>query len=329
MRNGSMVEQNTTRELLDRPSEAYSRGLIACLPPLDSKPARLLTIEDVEAGREAPPVGPARITDPKPAAPLLTISNLRVEYTSGRRNLFAGKEWFTAVDNVSLEIFKGETLGLAGESGCGKTSLGKAILKLIENSSGHIFYKGKSLAGLSPAEVKVFRKKVQVVFQDPYSSLNPVMTAGQMLTESINMHFPGLGRSERRKRAEGILLKTGLSVSDMKKYPHEFSGGQRQRVSIARALSTGPEFLVLDESVSALDVSVQAQILNLLNDLKDEFGLSYLFISHDLAVVKYMSDRIIIMNDGRIEEEGLPEDLFHNPASGYTRELIRSIPGSH
>ncbi len=203
------------------------------------------------------------------------------------------------------------------------------ILQLIRHRHGDILYRGKPIASLHGRELKDFRQKVQVVFQDPYSSLNPKMTVGGMIGEVMKVHFPSMSRQERLDRTRDLLTKTGLPESAASRYPHEFSGGQRQRIGIARALATSPEFLILDESVSALDVSVQAQILNLLNDLKRDFGLSYIFISHDLAVVRYMSDRIVVMKDGHIEEAGDADKIYRDPASPYTRSLIRAVPGSH
>jgi peptide/nickel transport system ATP-binding protein len=324
MKDGKIVEQNKADELFRNPVEPYTRGLLACQPPLKGKPERLLTVEDFESGKvEVTEAEKREVSDEI----LLSVRNLDVHYKVSTSIFSSGKEIIKAVDKVNLEIRKGETLGLAGESGCGKTTLGKTILKLIEARSGDILYRGKNIAILKRKELKDFRKNVQVVFQDPYSSLNPALSTGSMLREIIHVHFPSLNSDEVKEKAEYYITKVGLDKKDLMKYPHEFSGGQRQRIGIARALSVEPEFLILDESVSALDVSVQAQILNLLNDLKRDFGLSYLFISHDLAVIKYMSDRIIIMRDGRIEEEGIPDDLYNNPISAYTRELISSVPG--
>lgn len=318
MQHGQKAESGPATDILSRPVHPYTRGLISCLPPLNTKPFRLPTLHKSEV---KPGTGK---TSAKPSGEIiLSVRNIHITYPSRKKDM----KYFLAVDNLSFDIYKGETFGLVGESGCGKTTLGRAILKLMDTRDGQIFFKGESIRDMKKNALKTFRQKVQVVFQDPYSSLNPRMTAGQMLCETIGFHFPSLSSGQRRKRAAYLLEMTGLHQTDLNKYPHEFSGGQRQRLSIARALATEPEFLVLDESVSALDVSVQAQVLNLLNDLKEEFSLSFLFISHDLAVVKYMSDRMMVMRDGRKEEEGDPEQLFRNPLSEYTAALIDAIPG--
>jgi peptide/nickel transport system ATP-binding protein len=328
MRNGLMEEYATSAEIFEKPSSAYTRGLIACQPPLGEKPERLLTIRDFEENEGKPP---PRIRKRNPIdytqEPILRINNLSVTYSIPGGFFSSRREVFKAVDNISLEVFNGETLGLVGESGCGKTTVGKTILKLLQSQEGEVYFRGENISLLKGKKLGDFRKSVQVVFQDPFSSLNPRQTVEGMLNEALQFHKPGLKAEERKRKIEKLLLSVGLTESDRYKYPHQFSGGQRQRISIARSLTTDPEFLVLDESVSALDVSVQAQVLNLLNDLKDEFGLSYLFISHDLSVVKYMSDRIVVMRAGIIEETGDPQKIFTNPSKEYTRHLIAAIPG--
>ncbi len=336
MRNGRVVEHNPVQQIFTHPQTEYTRGLLACQPPLNEKPPRLPTIEDFEQG--TPPPGTIKETktagkaerakaEEKNPGVLLEIKHLSVSYLRSVSLFNLKKETTRAVNNVSLILHRGETLGLVGESGCGKTTLGKTILKLLKNHSGDILFKGENIAKLKGRALKNFRKNVQVVFQDPYSSLNPSISIGNMMKEVIHTHFPGLSKREIEDRAVELIQKVELNRKDLEKYPHQFSGGQRQRIGIARALCPEPEFLILDESVSALDVSVQAQILNLLNDLKRDFGLSYIFISHDLAVVKYMSDRMIIMKDGKIEEEGIPETIYSHPGSPYTRELISALPG--
>lgn len=328
MRNGEVCEYGTVEQIFNNPSMAYTRGLLACQPPLDTKPARLLTISDFESGNTplVPLLNVKKTVDKNPG-PLLKIENLSVSYNLPGGFFPSEKTSFKAVDDVSLEVYPGETLGLVGESGCGKTTLGKTILKLIENQDGSIFFRGSNLSSLKGRKLTDFRKSVQVVFQDPFSSLNPRQTVYEMLNEAICFHFRSMTSKQRKLRIAELLVNVGLNGDDMYKYPHQFSGGQRQRICIARSLSPGPELLVLDESVSALDVSIQAQVLNLLNDLKQEFGLSYLFISHDLSVVKFMSDRIVVMRNGRIEESGDPVEIFTNPSKEYTRDLISAIPG--
>ncbi len=328
MRNGEIAEYTESVKLFDNPASAYTKGLIACQPPLDQKPERLLTISDFENSEgELPREERKRIETDYSKEPILRIANLSVNYSVPGGLFSSHASSFRAVDRVSLEVYPGETLGLVGESGCGKTTIGKAILKLIQAKEGDIYFRGIRISSLRSKALRDFRKSVQVVFQDPFSSLNPRQTIQSMLNEALLVHKPGLDHRGRRERIAELLISVGLTEADMYKYPHQFSGGQRQRISIARSLAPEPEFLVLDESVSALDVSVQAQVLNLLNDLKEKYGLSYLFISHDLSVVKYMADRIFVMRAGVIEESGDPDKIFHHPEKEYTRSLISAIPG--
>jgi peptide/nickel transport system ATP-binding protein len=329
MRRGKTEEYAQAKELFENPVSPYTKGLIACQPPLTGKPFRLLTISDFESGivRDMEKKM-ARPDIDRTTTPVIRIENLSISYHLPGGFLSSGQARVKAVKDVSFEVYKGETLGLVGESGCGKTTVGKAILKLIDTGEGNIYFRGEKISSLKGKRLKEFRSSVQVVFQDPFSSLNPKQTVFSAIDEVLKVHFPGLGRTGRRERTAELLLNVGLSESDMFKYPHQFSGGQRQRISIARSLATEPAFIVLDESVSALDVSVQAQVLNLLNDLKDRFDLSFLFISHDLSVVKYMSDRMIVMQDGMIEESGDPADIFEKPVSAYTQGLIAAIPGN-
>lgn len=318
MVGGEIVETGKTEKILSSPSTPYARGLLTCKPGLKDKPFRLSTVDDFISGK------PVRVPDrEKPVFTgkevLLSINDLNVEFKSYKRSI-------KAVRSVSFTIYKGETLGLVGESGCGKTTLGRTILQLVENFSGSIEYKGIQLDQLKPGALRNVRRKIQIVFQDPYSSLNPGKTVGSIIAEPMFVHRLVSGRTEIENETLQLLEKVGLDKGAVNLYPHQFSGGQRQRIGIARALACRPDFIVLDESVSALDVSVQARILNLLNDLKDEYGLTYLFISHDLTVVKYMSQRVLVMAGGEIIESGTADLVYQNPQTSYTRQLIEAIP---
>lgn len=325
MREGEIIEFGKSKNIFSNPKKPYTKGLIACQPSLEKCPKKLLTVNDFEQGNITQPKEKVRI-DYSTSEILLQIRNLNLSYISS--DIYGRKKSFSALKNIDFNVFQGETLGLVGESGCGKTSLGKTILGLIRAQSGDIWYKNKNLSKLTAKEFRRFRKNIQVVFQDPYSSLNPRIKIKTMLLEARKLHFPKERYSDSLIQIQQLILNTGLNIDSLERYPHEFSGGQRQRLGIARALATEPEFLVLDEAVSALDVSIQAQILNLLNDLKEKYKLSYIFISHDLSVVKYMSDRIIIMQNGEITEEGDPDEIYKHPKSNYTRTLINSIPGN-
>ena len=231
-----------------------------------------------------------------------------------------------AVNDVTFDVYPGETLGLVGESGCGKTTIGRTILRLEEPTEGEMIYKGQDIAKMNADQLRAFRKEVQIIFQDPYSSLNPRMTIGNAIMEPMQVHNILNSEEERKEKVKELLTKVSLDPSHFYRYPHEFSGGQRQRIGIARALAVNPKFIICDESVSALDVSVQAQVLNLLNDLKDEFGLTYIFISHDLSVVKYMSDRMVVMQEGKVEEMDDADKIYSSPETEYTKRLIDAIP---
>jgi len=322
MYQGKLVESGTTHQILSAPEHPYTQGLIACKPRLDRSPYRLPTLADFMAGKKPETRKLKKTGTPSDEVPLLSIRNLNKWYSRDR-----GKMMVKAVDHVSFDVFRGETLGLVGESGCGKTTLGRTILRLIEATSGDIDYMGENLLAYSRSALRKIRRKIQVVFQDPYSSLSPRMTAGEIIREPMKIHNIGKSSGDRKVKAEKLLEQVGLRAWDAERYPHEFSGGQRQRIGIARALACEPEFVILDEAVSALDVSVQAQILNLLNELKQAFGLTYIFISHDLTVVKYMSDRILVMKDGSIVETGSAESIYAAPSHPYTNKLIQSIPG--
>ncbi len=343
MYQGKLVESGRVDDLFDDPQHPYTRGLISCRPMLESKPGRLPTLADflspgpdaeepdpgkTEQGQSAdkPGTGTARPQEPQQEEiPLLKVSALHTRYVL--KKSFFGKPLrsLEAVDNVSFHVCQGETLGLIGESGCGKSTLGRTLIGLIRSRKGEILYRGESVTQMRGKQLNEYRRKVQFIFQDPFSSLNPTLKIGPSIMEVMLVHGIHSGRKQRQEAALGLLDDMGLPGGFFNRYPHEFSGGQRQRIGLARALATGPELIICDESVSSLDVSVQAQILNLLNDLKEELNLTYLFISHDLAVVKYMADRIMVMKDGMLVEQGSSRDLFLNPETDYTRDLIDSI----
>lgn len=326
MYKGEIVEQGTAEQVLYHPQHPYTRGLLACRPPLDSRPHRLPTVQDFLEGNVPQEVQTPAVKREISATPLLRVRDLEVTYAL-KKNLF-GKvmQELKAVDGLSFDVFRGETVGLVGESGCGKSTLGRAILQLIERSAGTVEYDGVSLDKLSFSEQKALRRKMQIVFQDPYSSLNPRITVGEAILEPLRSHHLLDSDSQRRERVRELMHQVGLSEEWFNRYPHEFSGGQRQRVCIARALVLQPELVICDESVSALDVSVQAQVLNLLNDLKEHYGYTYIFITHDLSVVKFFSDRIMVMEKGHIVEEGPSDQLFANPQHPYTQRLLAAIP---
>jgi peptide/nickel transport system ATP-binding protein len=333
MYRGKIVEQGSTETLFLHPEHPYTKGLLACRPPLGKRPLRLRVISDFTEGSLPPP----EILIPEKdrhiqqqqlwsGDPLLRVDRLTTAFV--RKRSFGGKPRIlhTAVNQVSFHIFGGETMGLVGESGCGKTTLGRSLLRLTEPDAGNIFFRETEVTRLPAHELRKLRKKMQIIFQDPYSSLNPRITAGEAILEPMKVHRLHGSEHTRRQRVMDLLNRVGLESSHYNRYPHEFSGGQRQRICIARALAVEPEFIVCDESVSALDVSVQAQVLNLLNDLKKEFGLTYLFISHDLSVVRYMSDRLMVMQNGIIQESGEADAVYNQPQSDYTRKLLAAIP---
>ena len=332
MYRGKVVEQGLAKDILHNPKEPYTKGLLACRPPLDSRPERLPTVEEFlnETGKESTNeiVTPASRTHKLTVAqPLITVKDLTVEYTLKKSIFGKPLQTLKGVDGISFDIMEGETLGLVGESGCGKSTLGRALLRLIDHSAGNISYRGTSLDKMSSKEMRALRPKLQIIFQDPYSSLNPRITIGDAIAEPLKVHRGILNNQSNPKDAVLELMEqVGLQADWYNRYPHEFSGGQRQRVCIARALILQPELVVCDESVSALDVSVQAQVLNLLNDLKRQYHYTYLFITHDLSVVKFLSDRIMVMQKGKIVEYGTPEEIFHNPQTNYTQTLIDAIP---
>ena len=348
MYKGEIVEQGITKEVLQNPRHQYTKALMACRPAMHGRGERLPVVSDFLAS-PMPPLsgggsesvlpekvllqGAAILHQPNTensqlkTEVILQVEHLKIYYP-GKKTLF-GKtpEAFKAVDDVSFTVSKGETVGLVGESGCGKTTLGRAILHLIPATSGNIILNGVNLAGLKKSQMQPIRKNLQIVFQDPYGSLNPRLTIGAAIQEPMKVHAILNSNLARKDKVVELLEKVNLRPEHFNRYPHEFSGGQRQRICIARALALNPSFLIFDESVSALDVSVQAQVLNLLNDLKKEFGFTAIFISHDLSVVRFISDRIMVMNKGKIIEEGPSDQVYFSPQNDYTKKLIAAIPG--
>ncbi len=321
MRHGVVREQGATADIFERPQDGYTKALLACRPSLEGNPARLMVIDDHIAGREAQQVAQAKDEN---APVVLEVRSLAKSFWL-KQGVF-GKREFKAVQNVNFKLRKGHTLGVVGESGSGKTTMGLTLLRLHEPTGGEVIFDGRNLLKLSDSERLPMRRRIQIVFQNPYASLNPRFTIGQTLVEPMVIHGIGKDLAEREARARSLLEKVGLDGSAFGKYPHEFSGGQRQRVAIARCLTLNPEVLVLDEAVSALDVSVQAQVLNLLKDLQDEFGLSYVFISHDLAVVRFISDEVLVMKDGVVVEQASAAQILAAPKEDYTKRLLAAIP---
>ena len=330
MYQGNIVEEGSVNQIFKFPKNDYTKALLASRPSLEVRLEKLPTIASLSDksfnANEVTPLHRAlKHKNIYTKAPLLEVLNLKKEYYSNA-GLFRKKKVIKAVDEVSFKVFEGETLGLVGESGCGKSTLGKSILQLEESTSGSIKYKGKELTKLSSTEVRKLRKEIQLIFQDPYSSLNPRMIIGEALIEPMKVHGIGKNQRARKNKVMELLNRVGLDDSYYHRYPHELSGGQRQRVGIARTIAMEPKLVVCDESVSALDISVQAQVLNLLNELKEDFGFTYIFISHDLAVVKFMADQLLVMMEGKIEEIGDADEIYANPTKEYTKRLIAAIP---
>ena len=322
MRNGEVREAGAVQRIFSAPSDPYTQALLACRPRLDTRPRRLPVIDDIMNGRAL--VTQQRVAAPLGAAALIEVKGLHKDYQL-KAGLFK-RSVFSAVKHADFSLHKGRTLGVVGESGSGKTTLGMMLTRLTDATEGSILFEGQDLAQLSAAQMRVYRSRIQIIFQNPYASLNPRFTVGQILAEPMRIHGIGKDEDERARLALALLEKVGLRREDFGKYPHEFSGGQRQRIAIARCLTMKPEIIVCDESVSALDVSVQATVLNLLLDLQEEFGLTYLFISHDLAVVKYMADEILVMSQGEIVERGEAEEIYARPQHPYTQQLLGAIP---
>ncbi len=336
MRNGRVVEHGLAQEVFKNPVDPYTRALIACRPSLTRRPESLAIVNDFLFEKPAPgddrssrtiqSGAPSWYGQANKEEPVLEVKRLNTFFVRKKGFLKRVTEYHKAVEDISFQVYKGETLGLVGESGCGKTTLGRSIMRLINPWSGQVIYKGVDIASLSAGALKSLRPKFQIIFQDPYASLTPGISVGNAIMEPMRVHGILGSKKARKQKIFGLLEQVGLEEQHYYRYPHEFSGGQRQRICIARALAMNPEFIICDESVSALDVSVQAQVLNLLNKLKKQFGLTYIFISHDLSVVKYMSDRIMVMQNGRMVELNDADQLYANPKSDYTRSLIDAIP---
>lgn len=346
MYKGKAVEQGSVADIFENPKHPYTKGLLACRPAKNISMKRLPVIGDfmrIDASGNYHETGESvkevldrlkveeglremKFQELKSKTPLLSVRRLQT-YFPIKKGIFGKVSGeVKAVDEVSFDVYPGETLGLVGESGCGKTTLGRSILRLVEPTGGEVIYNGTDIRTLNAKQLRLFRKQMQLIFQDPYSSLNPRLTAGTAIQEPMTVHNLYANDKERKEMVLQLLTKVGLKEEHYHRYPHQFSGGQRQRICIARALSLNPDFIICDESVSALDVSVQAQVLNLLNELKEEKGLTYIFISHDLSVVRFMSDRMLVMNKGRIEEMGEANEVYNHPKSEYTQKLIEAIP---
>lgn len=334
MRHGEIREQGLAKAVLEQPQDAYTKALLLCRPQLSNRPYRLPVISDFMQAQDAPVTEAVSLPEVDFAERkrglvggeeiILEVRDLKKSFFS-RKGLF-GKDEFQAVKGASFQLAKGKTLGLVGESGSGKTTIGLLLMRLQQASGGQALFQGKDILAMSEREFAQYQRKIQIIFQNPYASLNPRFTVGQILMEPMQVHKIGANDTERKKMALELLERVSLPAQAFDRYPHEFSGGQRQRIAIARCLTLKPEILICDESVSALDVSVQAQVLNLLQDLQDEFGLSYIFISHDLSVVKYISDQIMVMNHGDIVEIANSDELYQSPQHDYTKRLLSSIP---
>ena len=330
MHQGKIVEQNSAKKLFLQPKETYTKALLASKPSTTERLKKLPTVKNflentISNVVETKSEREKRHQEIYAQSPLLEVVNVEKEFVSNP-GLFQPKTSVKAVNDVSFKIYEGETLGLVGESGCGKSTLGNVILQLDKATAGKVLYRGNDITKISKTELRKLRKEIQLIFQDPFSSLNPRIPVGKAIMEPMEVHRLYKNNKERKQKTLELLHRVGLNESHFNRYPHEFSGGQRQRIGIARTIAVEPKLIVCDESVSALDISVQAQVLNLLNELKDKFGFTYIFISHDLAVVKYMADQLLVMNQGKIVEQGDADQIYANPEKEYTQKLIDAIP---
>ena len=330
MYKGEVVEYAFAKAIFTNPQNSYTKALLSARPSLDTRLKQLPTIQDFLENNPKPAIETGverkkRLEHLYAQPPLLEIKNVAKTYIS-KSGIFSKSRKVKAVDDVSFKLYPGETLGLVGESGCGKSTLGNAILQLVPTTRGSILYHGKEIIGLSRKSLRALRKDIQIIFQDPYASLNPRLTVGQAIIEPMKVHKLYPSKIARKERALYLMKRVGLEKEHFNRYPHEFSGGQRQRIGIARTIAVQPKLIICDESVSALDISVQAQVLNLLNELKKDFEFTYIFISHDLAVVKYMADQLVVMQQGKIEEQGDADAIYSHPTKEYTKNLIDAIP---
>jgi peptide/nickel transport system ATP-binding protein len=346
MYKGKIVEQGSVLDIFSNPKHPYTKSLLACRPPLGKRLRKLPTVVDFMTENAAgeivetnisvqDAINAVVISEEQTLArrervltgkPILQLKNLQTWFPTNKSFLGKVTDYVKAVDDVTFDVYEGETLGLVGESGCGKTTLGRTILRLVPAHGGEVVFDGKNILSLDNHDMKEMREHMQIIFQDPYSSLNPRITIGSAIMEPMTVHGIYSNEKERKEKVIDLLGKVNMKPEFFNRYPHEFSGGQRQRICIARALALNPKFIICDESVSALDVSVQAQVLNLLIKLREEFKFTYIFISHDLSVVKFMSDRMVVMNKGKVEEMGISDDIYNNPQREYTQKLIAAIP---
>jgi peptide/nickel transport system ATP-binding protein len=327
MYKGELVEKGNAQEVLNIPQHLYTKALLACKPSAAHKGKKLSIVADVLKGEIIIELLPLNNIETSSTPIVLKVENLQVNFATAKNIFGKVTEYFHAVDDVSFTVNKNETVGLVGESGCGKTTLGRAILGLVKPTSGNIIFNGKNIASYNEKEMRVVRKDLQIVFQDPYGSLNPRLSIGDAIVEPMKVHHTGMNKNSRKEKAVHLLEQVNMPADVFNRYPHQFSGGQRQRICIARALALDPNFLIFDESVSALDVSVQAQVLNLINDLKAQYNFTSIFISHDLSVIHYISDRVMVMHKGKIIEQGTADEIFYQPKENYTKELLNAVPG--